>query len=174
MSRKLLAREKTNRLTAERLREVLYYNSDTGAFTFQISVGNKVKGSEANCKLDSKANTYTTIAIDKERYLAHRLAWLYQTGQWPSKFIDHIDGDKSNNRWSNLREASASENKCNIKARSDNQLGLKGVSPCGNKYRAVIHWQGKQINLGVFGTSEEAYEVYKIASKQYHGEFGRS
>ena len=161
-----------NKLTAHRLREVLHYEPMTGIFTWLISRGNAAKGKRAGAT--NNDNGYITIAVDCVRYLAHRLAWLYQTGIWPDDLIDHRDLDGSNNSWNNLRSATNSQNCCNKTCRSDNKLQLKGVSllPSG-RWRATIYANGKQKHLGVFQTKYDAHAAYTKSAAEFHGEFGR-
>lgn len=103
--------------------------------------------------------------------LAHRIAWAIHYGEWPGE-LDHKDGNKLNNRIENLREATRGQNTHN---RPGSALsGYKGVrkSPkCANRYTATIHCNGRTINLGSFGSAEEAHEAYKAGAIKYHGEF---
>lgn len=107
-------------------------------------------------------------------HLAHRLAWLYMTGRWPIMQIDHIDGNRLNNKWSNLREASQSQNSANATARPSSS-GYRGVSwyKTKNCWRAHIKAQGKGIHLGYFSDPKKAAEAYREAAKKYHGDFTR-
>jgi len=118
---------------------------------------------------------YRQIMIDYRLYLAHRLAWLYQTGAWPPDQIDHIDCDKGNNRFANLRLATNSQNQQNRGVRSDNTSGHKGV--CWHrrdrKWSARIRHNGKTMHLGYFDTIEQASAAYASASLKYHGGFAR-
>jgi hypothetical protein len=105
--------------------------------------------------------------------MAHRLAYLYMTGRCPADQIDHKDGNRSNNCWDNLREATGSQNQCNRPARRTNKLGLKGVHKRRYGYRAELKGDGRRIDLGSFPTAEAAHEAYVAAAKQFHGEFAR-
>jgi hypothetical protein len=93
----------------------------------------------------------------------------------PSHQIDHINGDRTDNRLENLREATNSENQYNSKTRKDNKLGIKGIS-CyrEGKYRAYTRDNGKKIHIGCFDTLEEAKAAYDKAASTIHGEFFRS
>jgi hypothetical protein len=104
---------------------------------------------------------------------AHRVIWAMQTGRWPTVYIDHINGDRADNRWCNLREADASENSRNAKLRSDNKSGLRGVTLFRGKWRAEICLYGKSTYLGAFASPEQAAAAYAEASRRLHGEFGR-
>jgi hypothetical protein len=96
------------------------------------------------------------------------------TGNDPIKLIDHIDGNRLNNRVSNLREANDSENQWNSLAQKNNKLGIKGVrlDKNGKNYCARITHYGKEYGLGTYDTIEEASLAYQKASLKYHGEFG--
>ena len=104
---------------------------------------------------------------------AHRLAWFFVYGEWPQKQIDHINGNKSDNRISNLRLATASQNLSNKGITKSNTSGYKGVSfnRTKKKWMASIKVNKKSINLGYFLTPEEASEAYKAAAIKHHGEF---
>ena len=119
---------------------------------------------------------YRVIGLGGDLYLAHRLAWLYQTGDWPSFEIDHEDLDGSNNRWPNLREATHVQNLRNLGMRIHNTSGRKGVyfSKNKNKWHARIRFGGKQVHLGYFEDLNVAAQAYNDASAKYHGEFGRT
>jgi hypothetical protein len=123
---------------------------------------------EAGC---TRSDKYVTIKVDAKRYLAHRLAWLYVHGEWPSRHLDHIDGDPSNNRIANLRDVSRSINMQNqLRARGDSLTGLLGVCKDTRKpwFYARITVHGKQINLGCFRTADAAHEAYLTAKRRLH------
>lgn len=96
------------------------------------------------------------------------------TGDWPANLVDHIDMNKSNNAWSNLRDATKSQNGKNSRAKRTNKFGLKGVCKVGNRYQAQIGCDGVKHHLGLFGTPEEAHAAYAAAAKELHGEFARA
>ena len=155
-------------ITAERLRELVSYCPKTGIFHWINSPSAKVyAGSVAGTK--SKKDGYIRIKINRKSYLAHRLAWLHFYGHFPQKIIDHIDGTRSNNAISNLREATPSINCQNIKASSlKTQNPYLGVSQIGNKFQAQIRINKKLKYLGMFKTAEEAHEVYLQEKRLYH------
>jgi len=163
-----------NEITAQRVFELLDYNPKTGEFVWKTSrPGKAQKGKKAGC---IHPNGYHRISIDYRLYNAQRLAWLFITGKWPSKLIDHIDGNPANNCANNLRECNHIQNGANRKMSSANTSGYKGVSKIksNGKWGAWIKVAGRSKNLGNhFNTPEEAYEAYKKASNQMHGEFGR-
>lgn len=157
-------------LEAETLRRLLRYDPLSGRFAWAeprqgLGLGRAVG------HLDRKG--YVRIKVDGVAYLAHRLAFLYMAGQWPTEQVDHIDGDRANNRWVNLREATNSQNQCNRPRRRTNKSGFKGVHKRRYGYRAEIWGNGRLINLGSFASAEAAHRAYVAAAKQYHGEFAR-
>lgn len=158
-----------------KLKEYLNYNEINGDFTWAKQRRAKAQiGSKAGC-LTSEG--YVAISIDGRRYKAHRLAWLYVYGVWPGGQIDHVNLNKSDNRISNLRLASSSQNSMNVRVRSDSRVGLKGVSlPTGRskKFGASITIEGKRKWLGRFETALKASEAYQRASRALHGEFART
>lgn len=145
-------------LTAERLRELLDYNPETGVFTRQFSTGGQLAGTIAGntCK-DGRVQLY----VDGRNHKAHRLAWLWMMGEWPSGVVDHKDGNPSNNRWNNLRDVTHSVNSQNRKGpTSHNSHGFLGVTRNHKRFMAHIKIEGKQTYLGTYDTPEEAHEVY--------------
>jgi hypothetical protein len=154
-------------LSAERLREVLNYNPRNGVFTWRIMLSKNVPAGSVAGFVTQLG--YRTIKIDGQAYQAHRLAFLYMTGEWPVDQVDHMDGDGTNNRWRNLREASASLNQQNKRrGMSNNKTGLLGVSPCKEAYKATISIRGKVMHLGTFKRAEDAYAAYVDAKRKHH------
>lgn len=148
------------------VRDLLDYNADTGEFFWKVPRGNRRIGSPAGSP-DPKG--YIVIIIGRRHCLAHRLAWLWMTGEWPNECIDHIDGDRGNNRWVNLREATYSQNNMN---RTRNQRALpQGVYPSRERFVAQLNINGKRRHLGVFATPEDAHEAYQQAATHYYGEY---
>ncbi len=152
-------------VTQDEIKQWLNYDKNTGIFTWKAErtgVGHgpkKVIGAEAGWAQESGRRQ---IRINKKDYYAHRLAWLYEYGYMPSEFLDHIDGDPSNNRISNLREATASQNAQNTKLSSINTSGYRGVSwrKNRNKWTSGIYIKKKYKYLGSYNTPEEAYQRY--------------
>ena len=159
-------------LTHEKLKSLLHYNQDTGVFTWLVRRGGDANaGTLAGCK---HGHGYIDIKIDDKTYQAHRLAFLYVTGEWPKKDeVDHINRIRDDNRWANLREADVSENRSNVAIRSDNKSGGKGVywRKEERKWNASIRHNGKRYSLGRYESLAEAIEAYDSASKKLHGEF---
>lgn len=153
-------------ITQERLKKLLHYNPDTGIFTSLCARG-KIK-SDDTLGWDSAAG-YLGISIDYKFYMAHRLAWLYVYGDFPKKDIDHINHKKTDNRISNLRDVTKSQNLRNQKIRTDNTAGATGISwhKCAGKWRVYICVGGKQKHLGLFTDKDDAISARKAANKKY-------
>jgi hypothetical protein len=154
-------------ITPERLREVLHYDPDTGKFTWRVSRRCVRAGDEAGGL--NKHLGYRYIGVDGRRIPSHRLAWLYMTGDWPDGEIDHINRDRADNRWSNLRAASATENRANSKLRADNSSGLRGV--VWDFQRRLWMARIKNSHIGRFATKEEAARAYDAAAIRLFGDF---
>lgn len=155
-------------LTADQLRDALNYAPETGVFTWRIRPSKAVlPGTVAGCV--EKRIGYVTIGIAGKVYKAHRLAWLYTHGVWPSGLIDHINGQKADNRIANLRDVKADGNSQNVKKPNRrNKSGFMGVIFYQNKWRASISVKGKSKWLGDYATPEEAHQVYLAAKRKYH------
>ena len=155
-------------LTAEQLKNVLDYNPTTGLFVWKIRPSKAVKaGDAAGCT--EKRIGYVTIGIAKRVYKAHRLAWLYVYGQWPIGLIDHVNGNKADNRIENLRDVFADGNAQNVRVPNKrNKSGFMGVIWFQNKWRASMSVNGKSKWLGDYSTPEEAHQVYLEAKRKHH------
>lgn len=155
-------------LTQSRLKELLDYNPDTGDFVWLVSRGMTKAGNIAGA-LDSRG--YLKIGIEYKRYVAHRLVWFYLYGIWPEKQIDHINGNREDNRIDNLREATHAQNQRNRRlAHSNSKSGIMGVwwvKP-NNKWVVSLTVNGTRKHLGYFSDLEEAKKVYLAAKRKYH------
>jgi hypothetical protein len=153
-------------LNAQRLRELVSYNPDTGEFHCLIRRGSKA---EVGMKCGALSAGYIRISIGAKLYAAHRLAWLYMTGEWPTGCIDHRDTDKSNNRWSNLRDRDHSGNMQNQRvAHKNNQTGFLGVFKSRTRFRAGLSVDGRNLSFGTYDTPELAYAAYLEAKRLHH------
>jgi hypothetical protein len=156
-------------LTAERVRELLDYNPETGVFTWRVSPSwNARAGDVTGCP---EVGGYLRIVVDRYLYKAHRLAWLYMAGEWPKAGIDHVDGNPANNRWHNLRQANQSQNMAN--SRRLGPSGFKGITWNGQKRKwvAQIKVNGKQKHLGYFDSAEGAFIQYIFAAWRDFGDY---
>jgi hypothetical protein len=157
-------------LTAARLRELLHYDETTGLFTWLVSRSIAVKAGAIAGKPPKDAG-YCYVFVDGYLYAAHRLAWLYMTGQWPVGLIDHKDGIRCNNAFSNLRDVTHRQNSENKrKARVDSKTGLMGVTyhAKNRKFQARIQTEGRSRSLGYYPTAEEAHAAYLTEKRLLH------
>jgi hypothetical protein len=163
-------RARTPLLTADRLRELLTYDPDTGEFRRRVSRSGRLVG-----KLAGSINKERiVIYADGRQYEAGQLAHLYMTGDFVSE-VDHRDVNPLNNRWENLRVAAThSHNLANTRVRVNNKLGVKGVRWMYGKFRARIKVDGRERNLGIFATITEASMAYEAAAVAAWGEFARA
>jgi hypothetical protein len=154
-------------MTAEELRNLLSYNPDTGEFIWIVRPSKAVKNGDIAGVIDKRG--YRTIGIKGKIYKAHRLAWLYVHGSLPTGLIDHINGDKSDNKIQNLRDVFADGNSQNIrKPNKRNKSGFLGVIFFQNKWRASITVNSKTQWLGDYSTPEEAHAAYLGAKRLHH------
>lgn len=158
----------------EWLNERFTYEPATGLLRHRKWTGGTAHaGTVAGARLKSG---YIRVACQGDYYLAHRLIWKMMTGDDPPAEIDHIDGLRANNRWSNLRCASRAENSHNTRRPSTNTSGFKGVywHEKAAKWRAVIKNGGDTpIHLGYFTRPEDAHAAYRAAAERMFGEFAR-
>ena len=154
-------------ITAERLRELLSYDPETGLFHNKRHRGSKARvGSKAG-----SINTigYSQVKVDGKLYSSHRLAWLYTYGAFPEGCVDHINRNRSDNRICNLREADKSENGQNKSLpQSNNTHGFLGVTRDTGKWSARITTNGKTKYIGLFATPELAHAAYLEEKRKVH------
>lgn len=159
-------------VTADFLREIIDYDAASGLFRWKVVRGSAKVGQVAG-RLNRSG--YLQISIGWRKYSAHRLAWLFVHGTWPPTDVDHINGDKSDNRMCNLRLSTDSQNRANAKIQGNSSTGLKGV--CFHKklgkWQATITVNGATRYLGLFGSAEEAHAAYQQAATKSFGEFAR-
>lgn len=162
-------------LTQHQLKEMLSYNPVTGEFIW-LKLPYNMVGLTGTCAGCIYANGYRYIQIGNRAFRTGRLAWLYMTGEWPTKLVDHKDLNKSNDAWNNLRLATDSQNGANKGLASNNTSGTKGVrfEASRGKWRAQITINGRSKNLGRYPTREEAMSAYERAAVAAWGEFART
>ena len=149
----------------------LNYDELTGIFTWINSENPKIKNGDVAGSVNR--NGYCYIGLYGEVYRAHRLAWLYITGKNPTAQIDHINGNKADNRFENLREASNLKNTRNRNLNSNNKSGYRGVSWASHANKWVAHAmsKGKRKKLGYFDTALQASKAFQAYAKRNHGKF---
>lgn len=157
-------------LTQERLKEVYDYLPESGLFIRKVRTFRHKAGEVAGTLL---GEGYIQIGIDGKQYRAHRLAFFYMTGHWPTLEVDHINGSRSDNRWGNLREATRIQNCQNRGISRANTTGYKGVSwdSSSQRFRSAIRLNGKGKSLGSYKTAEEASQAYQKAAEELFGEY---
>lgn len=156
-------------MTAAAVRQEFIYDPETGVFVWREAHG--LFGQYcAGQRIGYVGPTgYVMISITRnrirKRYRAHQLAWLYMTGEWPSQIIDHINGDKTDNRFANLRLANKAQNAMNMR-----KVGKRGVYQISNgRWRAVL----AKRHIGYFDTLAEAQAAFDAAAKRVHGDYYR-
>lgn len=161
-------------LTQRELKEMFSYDPDTGLFT-NLTVRGHGRIKIGDIAGNIYANGYRYIEIKGKAFRSCRLVWLYVNGELPTKFVEHRNGNKSDDRLRNLRLATNSENQANRGAPSNNTSGTKGVRFDSDrmKWRAQIMVNGKSKNLGRFQTREEAMAAYANAAEKAWGDFAK-
>ncbi len=159
-------------LTQAELKALITYDPATGL------VAQKPRRGVRNTSFTAGANHncgYKQLGVAGRSRLVHRLAWLYMTGEWPVAEIDHINGDRTDNRWENLRAATSGENKQNTPLRNDNTSGVKGISweAKKNRWRAEIWHRGKKHYVGVSNDIDALRRKVEARRSELHGAFVR-
>jgi hypothetical protein len=165
----MLRRTEASAITVERVRALLEYNPETGEFKHRVARGNRHPGQPAGA---INGEGRRTVVIDRVIYGGSRLAWFYMTGAWPQHQVDHIDTDRSNDRWVNLRDVPASLNAQNVRKPQNRKQKSKllGARWCNSrkKWKAAIRINRKEKWLGYFETDQEASEAFIAAKRKYH------
>lgn len=161
---------RTANLTQQRLKEVAHYDSATGIFTSRVRRGKVNPGDELGTLC---CYGYVIIKIDYVRYRAQRLAVLYMTGHWPEGVSDHINRDRADNRWENIRVCTKAENNRNRELAKNNTSGSKGVvfDKRFGKWLVMVGINGSRRSFGYYEDIELADLVASEARSKYHGEF---
>jgi hypothetical protein len=152
------------------IRDRLEYSPTTGEFTWIDCASNNGKNGSIAGNINAY-HGYNVIQVLGTRYTGHRLAVLFMTGDWPEDQVDHINGVRHDNRWSNLRECTNGQNSMNRPMKTPNQANRKGVTPHGTKFQARIQFEGKQEYVGTFDTIEEAGDARDARAIELFGEF---
>lgn len=154
-------------ITQEELKSMFDYDSENGWLIRKFRFG---KLYNKPCGHKPASRGYGKIKINREWYATHRLIWLYHYGEWPSEFIDHIDGNKVNNRIENLREVNQQANCHNYKILKKNTSGFPNVywHESLKKYRVRIEVSNKPIHIGYYSSYEESVLVAMIAKIEHH------
>jgi hypothetical protein len=156
----------------EKLRARLKYDPETGVFTWIFKHCGVRTGAAAG---GLNQEGYIQIKFDRCNHRAHRLAWLFVYGVMPTAGLDHINGDRTDNRIQNLREATPAQNAANHKMLITNTSGFRGVrwNAKDRKWTAGAKHMRKYHYLGRFSTPEEAAQAYDAFVIAKHGEFAR-
>lgn len=178
-------------LDAALLHNILYYNRKSGKLfwkprTTEMFIDGKQSATK-NCAIwnGKYAGKEAFTAKNGRGYfhgnilgftvVAHRVAWAMEYGAWPEVNVDHIDGDKANNKISNLRHATQSENQMNRPKPSQNSSGVKGVYWCSrdNRWIAKLALNRRSLHIGSFIDLDDAHQAIKSARKRFHGAFAK-
>lgn len=173
-TKELMSTMKNTPPTQEQLRNLFNYDPETGVLIRLVSVSwNTAAGDVAG---SPDRDGYLWVRIRGRLYPVHRLIWLYTYGVWPKWEIDHENGNTSDNRLVNLRDATHQQNNTNKPMRADNTSGVTGVHWHAHtkKWKAEIRLDSRAIYLGVFSTIEAAKAVYDAKAKELFGEFRRT
>jgi hypothetical protein len=154
----------------EYVASLLAYDAETGEFRW-LKSRQGIRAGKAVGSIQTFG--YRQITIDRRQYLAHRIAWLLTYGKWPDGVIDHINGDGDDNRISNLRACTQSENLQNTKIGIRNTTGIKGVSWDKSKkaWRAAVMIKGRSVWAGYHQSIDDATRAVMELRERLHGEF---
>lgn len=155
-------------ITQKHLKEILCYDPETGIFIWLVDRSDNIKAGDVAGR--TNIQYYIQIQINYKQYMTHRLAFLYMTENMP-EYIDHINRDKADNRWCNLRKCSCSQNGGNRKIGKNSTTRYKGVRRTSKGFQGRIGINGKRINLGTYITPELAAMAYNTAAIKYFGKF---
>jgi hypothetical protein len=157
---------------ATKLRLLLNYDATSGELTWRKSARRGYKPGDTAGFIHRK-NRYRIVRLEGRGYYAHRLIWKIVNGAEPVGVIDHIDGDRANNAWANLRPATIAQNSQNRKVHKNNSTGVVGVHPEGSHFRAIIKKDGVVHDLGRFSSVADAERMIVPLRRKLHGEYAR-
>ena len=155
-------------VNAAEVRALLAYDPETGHLTWRVKPSRRVHaGTRAG---GHYCRGYEVVSIKRRRYQAHRLIWLVVHGRWPRDVIDHVNGDRADNRLSNLRECSHAENMQNISKQPGKSSQFLGVCYIARRgyWVASITTNGRRTRLGIFSDEAAAYAAYCEAKRKHH------
>jgi hypothetical protein len=157
-------------ITHEELINLINYDPLSGIMTWKVERYKAPKGEECGWLTDQG---YRSVKVLSKTYLVHRLAWFYMTSNWPKELIDHKNGNRTDNRFENLREATRQQNGRNGRRHKDNKCGYKGVRwhKAAQKWVAQIGVEGKRLHIGSFDKIEDAVDAYRKSAILHYGEF---
>lgn len=159
-------------ITSDLVRELFAYDPLTGIVTRRVT---RCSVAREGSVVGSLGGGYLIVSIESRRYQLHRIIWLYVHGYWPCDVIDHINGIPTDNRLSNLREATVAENVRYRRRRGGCKAPYKGVMHTrSGKWQAQIYFQGKSHNLGTFATPELAHAAYVSGAEKFFGAFAKA
>jgi hypothetical protein len=149
-------------MTIDDLKKLVSYDPQTGVFLWSVSPKPGVSAGDIAGSVSSHG--YLRICVKRRFYRANRLAFALQTGRWPEQQVDHINHDKADNRWCNLRDVSQSDNQLNRSgAQRNNRHGALGATPVRGRLRASIQINGRRRVLGYFTSPGEVAEARRLA-----------
>lgn len=153
----------------EEIRDAFSYDASTGILRWRTGrLSGRIAGT-------IREDGYVIIKFMRRKFYGHRIAWLVYYGDWPSLDIDHINGNRSDNRISNIREVSVAQNHWNSKKYKNNTTGFRGVYLHNSgKWCAEIWWHGHKKYLGLFATKEEASTAHEKARGNLYGKYSRA
>ncbi len=159
--------KKTDAISAKRVRELFDYEPHSGHLLWRKPTNKRFRpGSIVG---SPTKNGYLRTSVDDVDCYVHRLIWLHQTGAWPKADVDHVNGDRRDNRWENLRAATRAQNQENqAKAKAHNQTGLLGAHKHRKRFASEIKIEGVRVRLGLFDTAEAAHQAYLAAKAKGH------
>ncbi|RWO22811.1 HNH endonuclease [Mesorhizobium sp.] len=164
-------------ITAEYVRSRIDYDPETGILTWKARPVRNPIDKMWNTRFagttirHTQTSGYIQFKLDGKNYLGQHIAWVIAHGVWPAHLVDHENRIRDDNRLSNLRDATRSQNNSNTKPYSNNTLGFRGAWQNGKRWAVRISSQGKRIYCGTYDSKEDAARAYDVIAKQVHGEF---